>query len=210
MRSGFVSIAVATILVGTSARAGIEGTTFSSEPHNVRMTLTRGWRWADQPTYPGIILRMFHTRPRATVLVAVDPLDEVLEGISAECQTRKPHDNEAATIAPQPIQIVCEQRRRLDELGFKVASIKETERPWFDYTADRRYLRQGIAVIGESVFTVILAADTSAVRAQYARVFDKLLRSMRALEASSDGGGGAGDGGVPSDGGGATPVDAGQ
>jgi hypothetical protein len=209
VRRALLAIAVATIVVGASARAAIDGNTFTSETHNVRMTLPRGWRAADQPTYPGIIVRMFHTRPRATILLAVDPLDEVLANVAAECRTRQVNEKEPAVLAPQAMQVACQQRRRLGELGFEVAAIKEAERPWFDYRADRRDLRQGLAILGESVFTLVLAADTSSVRAQYARTFDKLLRSLRQLEASERSSPPE-DAGASADGGAATPVDAGS
>src|SRR5262245_46761050 len=65
------AVVIAAILVGASASpldAEIEGTTFSSKTANVRMTMPRGWRWSDQATYPGILLRMNRTRPRAAML----------------------------------------------------------------------------------------------------------------------------------------------
>ena len=177
---------VAVVVVGGAAMiasADIEGGTFSSEGHNVRMTLPRGWRISDQATYPGIILRMYRTRPRATMMIAVDSLADATAGIEEACRTRQAATEgaPAVTLALE-VQIACQQGRRLGTLGFTVGTIKEAARPWFDYATDRRELRQGVVVLDDTVFTVVLAADTAATRAQYARTFDKALRSLRQLE----------------------------
>lgn len=179
-------LVVAAVLGGAIAiaTAEIEGGTFSSETHNVRVTLPRGWRISDQPTYPGVILRMFKTRPRLSMLLAVDRLDDLRAGIDADCRTRGSSvDRAVQTPATLPMQLACAQSRRLAELGFEVGPIKEAARPWFDYAGKTRQLRQGVVVLGDNVFTLVLAADTAAGRAQYARTFDKALRSIRVLEA---------------------------
>jgi len=192
---------LAVIVVGGAALiadADIEGGTFSSETHNVRMTLPRGWRISDQATYPGIIVRMFRTRPRGTILLAVDPLADTTAGIEEACRTRPGAVDGAAPVAlALEVQIACQQGRRLTTLGFTVGAIKEAARPWFDYSTSRRELRQGVVVIGESVFTLVLASETAAGRAQYARTFDKALRSLRILETPEEAAAAAsGDGGV--------------
>jgi hypothetical protein len=199
MSRRIAAAATVAILVGGAvliAGADIEGGTFTSETHNVRMTLQRGWRIADQSAYPGIIVRMFRTRPRGMILVAVDPLADATKGIEKECRTR-PGGAEGApdvTLALE-VQIACQQSRRLSSLGFTVGTIKEAARPWFDYSTDRRELRQGVVVLDDTVVTVVLATDTAAARAQHARTFDKALRSLRQLETAEQAAA-AGDGGV--------------
>jgi len=189
MRVASIALLVAVgaiALVATRAGADIEGGTFSSPPDNVRMTLPRGWRTSDQATFPGVILRMFRTRPRAAILLAVDDLDAATSRIEASCKVR-PTDPAttipAGAAPPVEVQLACQQRRRVITLGFEAAPIKEAARPWFDYGDKQHQLRQGIAVIGGRVFTLVLSADTTASRAQYARIFDKALRSLRRLEA---------------------------
>ncbi len=210
-----IAVAIAGVVVATGALvdhagADIEGNTFTSKEHNVRMTLPRGWRISDQATYPGVVLRMFRTRPRGTILLAVDPLPT---SIDPSCLERPPTvEGEAAVAAAsREVQIACQQRLVLANLGFRVDAIKEAARPWFDYASDKRQLRQGVIVIDDEVFTVVLASDTAAARAQYARTFDKALRSLRALtieeaEAAAAAEGEpttpSADGGVPTD---ATP-----
>jgi hypothetical protein len=180
--SRFVLVgAVALICASASTiAADIEGTTFSSKTANVRMTLPRGWRWSDQATYPGILLRMNRTRPKATMLLAVDPLPTEFD---PTCLTRPPVTEGAPeTALPPELRVACQQSKRLVELGFIVGEVKEAARPWFDYVGKNdRQLRQGIAVLGEHVFTLVLSADTAGARAQYARTFDKALRSLRVL-----------------------------
>ena len=202
MHRRIAAAATIAILVGGAALiagATIEGGTFSSETHNVRMTLPRGWRISDQGTYPGIIVRMFRTRPRGTILVAVDPLADATQGIEETCRTRPGTGEGAAPVTlALEVQIACQQSRRLSKLGFTVGAIKEAARPWFDYSTDKRELRQGVVVLEDTVFTVVLAADTIASRAQYARTFDKALRSLRQLETAAEAAAAAaaGDGGV--------------
>jgi hypothetical protein len=198
MKLGWLALLVVggALVVAIAARdsdADVDGGTFTSSVHNVRATLPRGWRISDQATFPGVILRMFRTRPRATILVAVDQLVDARARVDASCKT-----------GAIEVQIACHQTLRLAALGFETGAIKEAARPWFDYGDDKRQLRQGVAVIGGRVFTVVLAADTTASRAQYARTFDKILRSLRRHEAegaTTMPGDAPSDGGVPQDGG---------
>lgn len=189
-----VAIALA-IVVGNqlrSADADIDGGTFSSEADNVRATVPRGWRVSDQPSYPGVILRMFRTRPRGTLLLAVDPIPTIEVG----CQARPTSDGTTPVDLPLASQIACHQAKELEAKGFTVGAIKEAARPWFDYEDKSRMLRQGVVVLGDTVATLVLAADTTAGRAQYNRTFDKILRSIRALEASSGAAAATSDGDV--------------
>ncbi len=186
------ALAVAIALVATrTGDAEIEGTTFTSTTDNVRVTLPKGWRASDQPSYPGVILRINRTRPRGTILLAVDPWPAPID---PECKNR-PTTTEGATpqVYPPEMQVACVQQKRLAALGFDVTPIKEATRPWFDYQSTGHALRQGIAVLGHAIFTLVLATDTAGSRAQHARTFDSMLRSIRLLEEPSA----SGDGGAP-------------
>lgn len=199
---------LATIVVGAlvahvvtdddEARAAIEGGVYASDEHNVRVSLPRGWRISEQAAYPGVIVRMHRTRPRATMLLAVDPLPARAE-LSEGC----------AALSTFAEAVACEQRADLAARGVTVGEVQAAARPWFDYADGKRVLRQGVVVLGPRVFTLVLAADSTSARAQYARSFDRTLRSVRS------GGGEAtttSDGGVPAaplDGGVAAPPDAG-
>lgn len=214
-------VAIAALVAATAitdrddARAEIDGATFTSDETGVRMTLPRGWRISEQPSYPGVVLRMFKTRPRITILLAVDARPT---SIDETCTTRPALTPEGAPgVLPIEQQIACQQARRLSALGFAVGPIKDAARPWFDYAADGRELRQGVVVHGAQVVTLVMAADTAAARAQYARTFDKALRSIRITSAAerdedgtvapSEGDGGDADRAAPDDdaGGGAPP-----
>jgi hypothetical protein len=85
------------------------------------------------------------------------------------------------------MQILCGQAKELEKLGFVIGPIKEASRPWFDYSIEGHEMRQGLVVFGDRVVTLVLSADTAASRAQYARTFDKTLRSLRALEVAKSG-----------------------
>jgi hypothetical protein len=166
-----------------SAGAEIEGGTFSSKADNVRATVPRGWRVSDQPSYPGVILRMFRTKPHGTLLLAVDPIPT----IEVACQGRPSVDGAPPADLPLATQIACHQAKALEASGFTVGPIKEAARPWFDYESSDRMLRQGVVVLGETVATLVLASDTNAGRAQYNRTFDKVLRSIRDLVSAGTG-----------------------
>lgn len=180
---GIAVVGVA-IVVGNqlrSAGADIEGGTFSSNADNVRATVPRGWRVSDQPTYPGVILRMYRTRPRGSLILAIDDLPTIEVG----CQAKPAIEGGNPVVSTLPVQVACHQAKELETRGFTVGPIKEAARPWFDYEDQTRMLRQGVVVLGDQVATLVLAADTQAGRAQYNRTFDKVLRSVRALETAS-------------------------
>lgn len=170
------------IVVGDQLRraaAEIEGGTFTSNADNVRATVPRGWRVSEQASYPGVVLRMYRTRPRGTLLLAVDALPT----IEVACQARPMSEGGTPIDLPLAVQVACHQVKDLEARGFTVGPIKEAARPWFDYEDKTRMLRQGVVVLGDQVATLVLASDTTAGRAQYNRTFDKVLRSIRALEA---------------------------
>jgi hypothetical protein len=176
----------------SSTDAEIEGGVFSSKSANIRLTLPRGWRWSDQATYPGIVLRMNRTRPRATILLAVDPAPTTID---PSCENRPPQtEGAAAQPYPPEMQAICQQSLALVKLGFTVSPIKEAARPWFDYSTKDHELREGVFLAGGNVYTLVLAAETAAGRANYASTFDKALRGLRLLaqpgeeEATDDGG----------------------
>jgi len=185
-----VGVVIVATMIDRRADADIEGTVFSSKDDNVRVTLPRGWRVADQPSYPGIILRMNRTRPRGSMLLASGSVSTTQ--IAPGCKTRAVADSGSSDVAaqqrplPLEMQIACTQRTTLDGLGFEVGPIKEAQRPWFDYGSKDKTLRQGVVLIGDRVFTLVLSTETAASRAQYARTFDSMLLSIRALEAEDD------------------------
>jgi hypothetical protein len=184
----WIAALVAVALVGAlaiaarsvdDASAEIEGGVFTSAEHNVRVSLPRGWRISDQPAFPGVIVRMYRTRPRATILLAVDPLPEAKD-LSETCAS-------APTFAQA---VACEHVVELGSLGFNVEPVQVATRPWFDYAGGKRMSRQGIVVLGDRVFTLVMSVDTASARAQYARSFDRALRSIRLAGAvtTADGG----------------------
>src|SRR5262245_55925347 len=175
-----------------SAEATLDDDVFTSREADVRMVAPRGWRVSDTPSYPGVLLWMNRSKPPGQMLLTV-------EDISAASRACWPKECGHDATVPD---FVCVLSSRLHGAGFTVGPIEDGR--WFDYQLGKdakRFLRQGVVVLGHHAFTLILAAPTAGDRATHAREFDRALRSLRPLSSAGPEGGAAG---APAEGAGAT------
>jgi hypothetical protein len=172
------AVVIANAIARRPASATIDDDVFTSREADVRMLAPRGWRVTDSPSYPGVLLWLNRSKPPGQMLLTV-------EDISPPSRACWPKEcGHEATVA----DFVCVLSSRLRGAGFTVGPVEDGR--WFDYQEGknaRRFLRQGVVVLGHHAFTLILAAPTSNDRAAQARGFDRSLRSLRPL--SSAGGG---------------------
>jgi len=184
------------LVVGTPASATLDEDVYTSRDHDVRMVTPRGWRVSESPAYPGVLLWMNRTKPSGQMLLTVDDI-----GPAAQACWPKSCPREASVRG-----FLCVLQSRLTAAGFQVGPVEDGR--WFDYQDGkpaRRFMRQGVVVLGHRAFTLILATPATSDRVAHARAFDRALRSIRSLgaeeEAAPVDAGAPGDGGVPVDGG---------
>jgi hypothetical protein len=199
-----VCVAALAALVGPPASATLDDDVYTSRDQDVRMVTPRGWRVSESPAYPGVLLWMNRTKPPGQMLLTVDDV-----GPEAQVCWPKTCPHEATVRA-----FLCVLQGRLTDAGFQVGPVEDGR--WFDYQDGkpaRRFLRQGVIVLGHRAFTLILATPASTDRVAHARAFDRALRTIRSLDtereaaAAIDAGAPAGDAGTARDGG--APTDAG-
>jgi hypothetical protein len=173
--AGAAAIAIA--LVDRRASASLDEDVFTSREVDVRMLAPRGWRVSETATYPGILLWMKRSKPPAEMLLTVEDI-----GPSSRACWPKACGHEATVP-----DFVCVLTSRLRDAGFQLGPVEDGR--WFDYQRGKdadRFLRQGVVLLGHHAFTLILAAPTANDRAAQARTFDRALRSLRPLSASSE------------------------
>lgn len=160
-------LAVCALLALTArpAIAEIDGDTLIDAARGVRLELPRGWRVTDVTPYPGVLARLSRTTPRVAILVTAD----AIAPCNAPGQFCDPDAGHA-------IAALVEQ---LSAAGFVVTAQEQSGTPEVEYEAGRRYLRQAVVVVGDQVVSVVLAADSPAVRAAQGRVFERLVQSVR-------------------------------
>jgi hypothetical protein len=159
-------MATAVVATAPPATADIDGDSYVSEQHGVRAQLPRGWRITESSGYPRALVWLARSKPRVRIAIVVDPIaDECGAGV-----TFCTHDP-AATAAVLRAQLVS--------AGFEITSQELTRTPELQYQSKRSYLRHAVIIVGDSVVSVILAADSAADRATVGRVFDRLTQSVR-------------------------------
>jgi hypothetical protein len=157
-------------LASSVASADIDGDSFVSEQHGVRAQLPRGWRITESSGYPRSLVWLSRSKPRVRIAIVVDPIaDECGAGI--------------AFCSPDPNAAAAALRAQLVGAGFEITSQEQTRTPELQYQGRRSYLRHAVIIVGDSVVSVILAADSAADRASVGRVFDRLTQSVRPLSA---------------------------
>ncbi len=164
---------IATVLaaVAPGARpveADIDGDSFVSEAHGLRASLPRGWRITESSGYPRTLVWLSRSKPRVRIVLTVDP-------IAADCRSG------AAFCNHDPIAAADVLSTHLTGAGFRVVSQQRTRTPELEYEIGRAYLRHAVIVVGDSLVSVILAADSPADRSSMARTFDRMVQSVRPL-----------------------------
>lgn len=158
--------ALALLALAAPASAEIDGDSFVSEEHGVRAQLPRGWRITESSGYPRTMVWLSRSKPRVRMAIAIDP-------IADECGTG------ITFCSADPSAAAAALRAHLVSAGFEITSQEQTRTPELEYHGKKSYLRHAVIIVGDSVVSVVLAADSRADRAQVARVFDRLTQSIR-------------------------------
>ncbi len=167
--AGVLAVACAAIArTPRPAAAEIDGDTLIATEHGLRLELPRGWRASETTAYPGIVIWLARTTPRVTILVTVDPLIGPCGDPLRFC------DRDAGAA-------ITVLRKQLDLAGFQITAQAQSRTPELEYQAGGRFLRHAVLVLGDQVVSVVLAADSPAVRAAQGRVFERLTQTVRTL-----------------------------
>jgi hypothetical protein len=173
-------------LVGlaASADAKLDASVFSSEDANLRVSIPRGWRASDSPSFPGVLVWMKRGRPAGEMLVTSDVVDDATYcGWSKAC--RDVGDDLAE-------QFACDLAEDLTAQGFAVGdvqlgrSVPGGSVRWIDYDNGKRWLRHGVVAFGARVHSLVLATASALERAGHVRAFEQSLGSVRELRATGD------------------------
>lgn len=169
-----VACALIALAVARPATAEIDGDTLVDAGRGVRLELPRGWRATDVTPYPGVLAWLSRTTPRVAILVTADRID-ACDDPGRFC------DRDAS----RAMATLVEQ---LSAAGFVVTAQEQSRTPEVEYEAGRRNLRQAVVVVGDQLVSVVLAADSPAVRAAQGRVFERLVQSVRSSTPPRPGG----------------------
>lgn len=167
--AGCLALASAALVATPIAtRADIEGDVLISTEHGLRLELPRGWRATEVSAYPGVVVWISRTTPRVTLVVTVDP---VVGPCSDPLRFCRADATDAADVL----------RLQLDAAGFQITAQTQSRAPELEYQVGGRFLRHAVIVEGDQVVSVLLAADSPSARAGQARIFERLVQSIRAL-----------------------------
>ncbi len=167
-RSGLAALLVVAFSAPIATPADIDGASYVSEAYGLRATLPRGWRITESSGYPRSMVWMSRSKPRVRIALTIDP-------IAADCR------GGAAFCNRDPAAAAAALRAHLVGAGFEITSQEQTRTPELEYQSGRSYLRHAVIVVGDSVVSVILAADSPGDRASMGRTFDRLTQSVRPL-----------------------------
>ncbi len=177
---------VLVVLVGalsagsSTALAELDNQLFTSKNHRVKLTVPKGWRPSELPSYPGIILWMLRSQPEGRIVVGAEPLrQELFCSWSPECRA----------FPTMAARYACHLRAQLDRqdvlLGPVQAGPKDLDAKlqsvWFEFTDGKRFVRQAIAANDRRVVSIALSTGSAADRATHARAFEQALRSLGEL-----------------------------
>lgn len=178
-----VGAALLAVALTRAARghAEIDGQVFTSRVERLKLTIPKGWRASDLPSYPGVVLYLLRSQPEGRILVGSEPLRQQLY-----CSW--PPDCRKEGVALEK-QYACALQRQLDRqhnVGSIQAGPKENlaaglPSVWFEYTDNLRYSRVALAVNARRAVTMVLTTSSVADRASHARAFDQALRSLHEL-----------------------------
>ncbi len=167
VRALALGLALAALAPSTTS-AEIDGDALVASDAGVWLELPRGWRASEFSAYPGVLVWLSRTTPRVNILVTVDE--------QAPC--RDPLRFCLGGDASASISVV---RQQLEAAGFEITKQLVSRTPEIEYQAGRRFLRHATIVVGTRVVSVVMAADSPAVRAAQGRVFERMTQSVRAL-----------------------------
>jgi hypothetical protein len=179
--ASLVAIAIG-IGVSSTVNADLENQVFTSKAHRLRMVVPRGWRAADQPSYPGMLLWMLRSQPEGKMVLTAEPFTRAMYcSWPLECRTSPD---------PLPAKAACALRAKLTSQRLRVgptqAGPKENEQAgmpsvWFELDDGKRHLRQAVALTEDRVVSLVLQASSAEARTAQVRSFEQALRTLRPL-----------------------------
>lgn len=162
--------------------ADLDNQLFTSSTDRIKLTVPKGWRASEQPSYPGIVLWMLRSQPEGRIVVGVEPLrHELFCSWPPECRTLS---------QPLAARYACALRAQLERQNFLLGPVQAGPKEnaaaglqsvWFELTDGKRFVRQAIAANERRVVSLALSTGSAADRATHARAFDQALRSLREL-----------------------------
>lgn len=182
-----LALAGTAVLAGALARpsavqAELDNQLFTSSVYRIKITVPKGWRPSELPSYPGIILWMLRSQPEGRIVVGTEPLrQELYCSWPAECR---------ALSQPLAARYACALRTQLERQNLLMGPVQAGPKEnlasglpsvWFEFTDGKRYVRQALAANERRVVSFALSTGSAADRGSHARAFDQALRSLQEL-----------------------------
>lgn len=166
------------------ASADIDGQVFTAPADHVRLTIPKGWRSSDLPSYPGVLLYLLRSQPEGRIVVAAEPLRQQLFcSWPAECRAL-PESLEQKYACALITALNPQHNVGKPQPGPRENAAAGLPSVWFEYTDGTRYSRLALAVNDHLAVTMVLTTNSATDRASHARAFDQALRSLRELSAA--------------------------
>lgn len=177
-----VASALGALLRPVPVSAELDNQLFTSSEHRIKITVPKGWRPSELPSYPGIVLWMLRSQPEARIVVGTEELrQELVCAWPSECR---------ALSKPLSERYACALRTQLERQNILVGQIQAGPKEnvaagmpsvWFEFTDGKRYVRQAVAANERRVVSFALSTGSIADRGTHARAFDQALRSLQEL-----------------------------
>lgn len=169
------------LTIAARGHAEIDGQVFTSRAERVKVTIPKGFRPSELPSYPGVLLYLLRSNPEGRIIIGSEPLRQQLY-CSWPAKCREMADSLEKKYA-------CALREQLDKhhnVGTIQPGPKENSQAglpsvWFEYTDGKRFVRLALAVNQRRAVTFVLTTASAADRATHARSFDQVLRSLKEL-----------------------------
>lgn len=168
------------MLLSGRATAEVDGQVFTSTTDRIRLTIPKGWRASDLPSYPGALVYLLRSQPEGRIVVGAEPLREQLVcGWPQKCRAE-------TSLAKQYACALVAQLDRNHNVGSINSGPKENTQAglpsvWFELSDNRRFVRLAVAVNERRAVTLVLSTQSAADRATHSRAFDQTLRSLQEL-----------------------------
>lgn len=176
----WLPLLVGVLLVPERAAANIDGQVFTSTADRIRLTIPKGWRASDLPSYPGALVYLLRSQPEGRIVIGAEPLREQLVcSWPQKCRAE-------ASLAKQYACALAAQLDRDHNVGSINSGPKESAQAglpsvWFELSDNRRFVRLAVAVNERRAVTLVLSTQSAADRATHSRAFDQTLRSLQEL-----------------------------
>ncbi len=192
MRTPVLAAIILSVLCSSVAVAEIDNGVLRDTAAGFSINLLSGWRFSDQPSYPGIAVWLRRTTPQATIWVASEPVTKNLICSWPE-QIRHGAGTPAAKYAYALIAQLRSQRIDVSTVKVREPGIDNELKQdtanvnagfasaWFEYSNNRRFIRHAIIMNAKLAITVTMSSPTADARSAHIREFETMRRSIRAL-----------------------------